>query len=100
MSYIEGKWQYPKEQEESRIPAMSAATLSLGERISLEIHNQPFRSALIKSGKGIVYQSVLNDHFVIFIIWTNKLNISQLYESWDDLQYAIKLLRGAVGESR
>ncbi|GEM_PF-3737113 len=99
--FANGVWKFPIEKwyEEDRLPALSTAALSLGERIAHEIHDELYTSSLIHNEKGIIYQLVLDDELVIYIVWSNGLTIPKLYQKWDELQNFFVRLKQALKES-
>jgi len=55
----------PNEVEEDRVSAMSAAMLSLGERISTELGRGSLEQVYIKGGEGFVILTSIGDEAVL-----------------------------------
>lgn len=79
--------------EENKISAMASAVSSLGERITHTIHGKPHKSFMIESDKGIIWQTRLNDTYVLLINWTNEFTVKEFHQGWNKLQSALAPLR-------
>lgn len=79
--------------EGNYLAPMSAAILSLGERVSDELHGQKHNLVCIGTPKGIVLSMFIGEEAVLSINWLEGLRVESLYQSWDELQKAIKPLR-------
>ncbi len=66
---------------EDRVSAMSAAMLSLGERIARELKDGEFQYTLIAGADGMTLVLALNQDYVLTIGLSRDISISTVFES-------------------
>ena len=62
----------PAEVEEDRVSAMSAAMLSLGERIATELGRGSLEQVYIKGTKGFIILTAVGDEAVLDCSWPDR----------------------------
>ena len=78
--------------EGNYLAPISAAILSLGERVSNELHNQDLKIGCIGTSEGIILSVLIGDS-LLSINWMDGMTVETLSQSWDKLQQAIQPLR-------
>lgn len=89
-------WDTETDREEDTLSAMGAAILSLGERLSLELHNGEYISYMSCSEQGLIYNTVLDEDYVFSVKWSNGVTLPQLYQEWDALEEVIETLSKSI----
>lgn len=68
----------PADVEEDRVSAMSAAMLSLGERIASELGRGVLEQVYIQGGKGSVVVAAVGEEAVLTILATEKARLGMV----------------------
>jgi len=69
----------PQEIEEDRVSAMSAAMLSLGERIASELGRGSLEQVHIKGEKGFVVLMAIGDEAVLTVLASEKAKLGLIF---------------------
>ena len=84
----------PEEIEEDRVSAMSAAMLSLGERISAELGRGSLEQVFIKGGEGYVILTSIGAEAVLTALARQNSKLGLIFL---EMQRAVKDLEQVVG---
>jgi len=84
----------PEEMEEDRVSAMSAAMLSLGERISAELGRGSLEQVFIKGGEGYVILTSIGAEAVLTALARQNSKLGLIFL---EMQRAVKDLEQVVG---
>ncbi|OGO63622.1 MAG: hypothetical protein A2030_03200 [Chloroflexi bacterium RBG_19FT_COMBO_50_10] len=84
----------PEEIEEDRVSAMSAAMLSLGERISAELGRGSLEQVFIKGGEGFVILTSIGAEAVLTALARKNSKLGLIFL---EMQRAVKDLEQVVG---
>jgi len=84
----------PNEVEEDRVSAMSAAMLSLGERISTELGRGNLEQVYIKGGDGFVILTSIGDEAVLTALAGQQAKLGLIFlemrRAAEDLQLVVE----------
>jgi|GEM_PF-6185910 len=77
---------------------LTDAMFRLTDRISKEIHGRPFNDLFIESRQGVIYLRPLWDKAIVFIDWTNDIELKTVMNQWEDVQVSLKPLEEAFNK--
>ncbi len=83
----------PASVEEDRVSAMSAAMLSLGERISLELRRGELDQVYIRGDKGYVLLTSVGNEAVLTVMANSEAKLGLIFL---DIKRAAKALSGLI----
>ncbi len=83
----------PASVEEDRVSAMSAAMLSLGERISLELRRGELDQVYIRGDKGYVLLTSVGNEAVLTVIANSEAKLGLIFL---DIKRAAEALSGLI----